>query len=145
VIELRDAESQQEKINHCSSCIRHNENECCRNVYIVLNTNEVELFKNEEGFRQYKDGGIYYSDTKYLYLNDDLVCTIHDDKPLYCKYYPIFITGKVFVDESCPFSKEEEYVLIQEVKKEIDKLKDKFVIYQEEWFWEDIKELYNLE
>ncbi|MHA1972290.1 MAG: YkgJ family cysteine cluster protein [Candidatus Hodarchaeales archaeon] len=130
--------------NICFECIRDSKNECCRNVYIVLNSDELDLFKNEKGFRECKGGGIYYSETKCLYLDDELLCSIHDNKPLYCKYYPIFITGEVFVDGSCPYSKEKEFMLTNKILQEIARLKEKYDIYQEEWFWEDIQELYGL-
>lgn len=127
--------------NPCNNCIDFTENECCKHVYIVLNPDELYLFEDYRGLYLTKGGGIFYHEIKCPYLNSQLMCKIHDKKPLYCKYYPIFITGNIFLDDNCPIHLSSEYQLTENIKSEIQQLQKKYPIYQNEWFWDDIKKL----
>ncbi|MFX0125585.1 MAG: YkgJ family cysteine cluster protein [Candidatus Hodarchaeota archaeon] len=128
------------KNNLCRDCIGKNGNDCCIDVYIILNPEEIHLFKeyNEE-FIEVKNGGIYYTTTGCPYFEENH-CKIHTQKPLYCKYYPIFITGRPFIHEECSIRK--KYKLSDVVKKDIDELQQIYPIYQQDWYWEDIKRVF---
>ena len=130
-------------MTECKDCIGKNGNECCKDVYIVLNPEELHLFKNHNGFRKHDLGGLFYSSKQCPYLNQDKKCAIHESKPLYCRYYPIFITGKVFVDNICPLHALKEYQFHEELKEDLKRIQEKYPIYKEEWFWTDIKEKYH--
>lgn len=123
--------------NDCLGCIGKNGNDCCIDVYIILNPDEIDLFKNhEEEFIEVKNGGIFYTTKGCPYfLNNH--CQIHSQKPLYCKFYPIFITGKPYVHEECSINS--KYTLSEAIKQEINKIQQIYPIYQQDWYWEDVK------
>ena len=101
--------------NVCHGCIGKNRKKCCVDVYIILNPDEIHLFKKyKEGFKELKEGGIFYTTKGCPYFNNKS-CTIHKKKTLYCKYYPIFITGKPFSHNEC--SIHNSYKLTDTIKK----------------------------
>lgn len=122
--------------NNCLGCIEKVDNECCVDVYLILNPNEVNLFKNYPIFKKVKGGGIFYTTQGCPYFKKNS-CQIHNIKPLYCKYYPIYITGQPFVDEDCKIHL--DYKLTANIKREIRELQRSYPVYQAEWFWEDVK------
>ena len=123
--------------NVCQGCIEENSNDCCVDVYIILNPDEIHLFKKyKTGFKELKDGGIFYTTKGCPYFNNKKSCTIHKRKPHYCKYYPIFITGKPFIHDEC--SIHNSYKLTDSIKKEIFDLQQIYSIYKQDWFWEDV-------
>ncbi len=124
--------------NVCHGCIGENDNECCVDVYIILNPEETHLFKEyKDRYKEVKDGGIFYTDQGCPYFEDNC-CLIHqNNKPLYCIFYPIFITGKPFVHKECP--KYKKFRLTEAVKKEILELQRIHPIYKKDWFWEDVQ------
>lgn len=130
--------------NPCIGCIGVDGNECCIDVYVVLNANENYLFEGKEHFKEFnKGGGIFFTDEGCPYFDKkEKNCVIHDKKPIYCKYYPIFITGKTFVDPECPASN--KYEITDKIKKEIALLQKKYPIYREEWRWKDVQKFFNL-
>jgi len=132
--------------NPCQECIGKTGQgeDCCIDVYIILNPEEVHLFRNEKGFTKLDDheGGVYYTENGCPYLDDNNQCSIHETKPLYCKYYPIFITGDPFIDHECPAHSLKQFTLSKEIIDEIRKLQRKFSIYQQEWTWLDVRELF---
>ncbi|MFX0016659.1 MAG: YkgJ family cysteine cluster protein [Promethearchaeota archaeon] len=130
------------KDNVCQKCIGTDGNECCIDVYIILNPNEVHLFKEVPNgpysrFKIIEKGGIYYTNQGCLYFKKNL-CIIHQQKPLYCKYYPIFITGEIFIHKEC--SIHNNYRVTKLLKKKINKLQQTYPIYKKDWFWEEIIE-----
>ncbi|MHA1946962.1 MAG: YkgJ family cysteine cluster protein [Candidatus Hodarchaeales archaeon] len=132
--------------NPCRDCIgktRQGE-DCCIDVYIILNPEEVYLFNGKEGFTKLKnnEGGVYYTENGCSYLSKDNECTIHTKKPLYCEYYPIFITGDPFIDHECPAHTVSQFFLTKDKIKEIRELQTKFPIYNEEWTWEDVRKIF---
>ena len=132
--------------NPCRDCIgktRQGE-DCCIDVYIILNPEEVHLLNKEEGFTTINnnEGGVYYTEDGCLYLSNDNECTIHEKKPLYCKYYPIFITGDPFIDHECPSKTASQFSLSKDEIKKIRQLQTKFPIYKKEWTWQDVRELF---
>ena len=130
--------------NPCKDCIgdEGQGEDCCIDVYIILNPDEITFFEDKEGYMAYEDlGGVYYTEKGCAYLKDRL-CSIHEKKPLYCKYYPIFITGKPFVDHECPSHTEKQFKLPKSVIKEIRELQKKFPIYKKEWTWSEVGELF---
>ena len=131
--------------NPCKECIgRDGQGEdCCIDVYIILNPEEIYLFKDKNGYVQYKEeGGVFYTEEGCPYLSVDNQCLIHDKKPLYCKYYPIFITGKPYVDQECPANTISSFTLTKDILKEIQQLQEKFPIYRSEWTWLDVREFF---
>lgn len=123
--------------NVCRDCIGRKDNDCCIDVYIILNSDEIHLFKNySEGFKQVINGGIFYTTQGCPYLKNNQ-CSIHQQKPLYCKYYPIFITGKPFIDNECSIHK--GYQLSKVIKNNIYELQRIYPIYKKEWYWEEVK------
>lgn len=127
-------------LNPCIGCIGENDKECCLDVFIVLNPSEIHFFQNFDGFLAVEGGGIFYTENGCPYLNQ-LQCTIHSEKPLYCKYYPIFITGEPYLDDGCQVH---NYYSLTDVKlAEIKALQEKFPVYKPEWTLEDIEKLYN--
>ena len=134
-------------LNPCQDCIettRQGE-DCCIDVYIILNPEEVHLFHDKEGFTKLDDpeGGVYFTEKGCSYLDKNTKCSIHKTKPLYCKYYPIFITGDIFVDQECPAHSAQQFTLSKEKINEIRNLQKKFPIYQQEWTWADVRELFS--
>jgi Fe-S-cluster containining protein len=131
--------------NPCVRCIgiTGSGEDCCIDVYLILNSDECHLFENYSGFYRPKKekGGIFYTSEGCPYLGEENQCTIHEKKPLYCKYYPIFITGDPYVDTNCPAHKVKEYRLTSAIEKEIVKLKKKYDIYTKEWLWDDVKKI----
>ena len=134
-------------INPCRDCIGKTGQgeDCCIDVYIILNPEEVHLFRKEEGYIELEEdeGGVYYTKEGCPYLDKENSCTIHNFKPLYCKYYPIFITGNPFADHECPANSVSEFSLSQEKIAKIRELQEKFPVYKKEWFWADVRELTN--
>ncbi|MFX1283099.1 MAG: YkgJ family cysteine cluster protein [Promethearchaeota archaeon] len=131
------------KENLCRNCIGRDGNDCCIDVYIILNPDEVYLFKNySERFKQVKDGGIYYTTQGCPYFHNNQ-CVIHQTKPLYCKYYPIFITGKPFIHDECSIHK--NYQITKAIKEEISELQQIYPIYKREWYWEEVKKVLRIE
>ncbi len=127
--------------NVCRSCIGKNSNECCVDVFIILNTDEVYLFRKDKNgknrrFKEVIGGGIFHTTQGCPYFKDKR-CSIHQKKPFYCKYYPIFITGKPFIDDEC--SIHGNYKLTESIKKEIFELQHMYSIYERDWFWEEVK------
>ena len=132
------------KNNPCYNCIgkKGDGEDCCIDVFIILNSDECHLFENFSGFLEIKEekGGIFYTDEGCPYLKEDYNCSIHENKPQYCKYYPIFITGDPYVDTNCPVHKSKEYEFTSIIGKQIERLKEKYPIYQKEWIWDEVKE-----
>ncbi|MFW9903238.1 MAG: YkgJ family cysteine cluster protein [Candidatus Thorarchaeota archaeon] len=123
--------------NDCFECIGKNGNDCCIDVYIILNPEEIILFKNhKEEFIEVENGGIFYTKKGCPYFTDNL-CQIHLQKPLYCRFYPIFITGKPFIHQEC--SIHNNYTLSDAIKQEIDEIQRTYPIYQHDWYWEDVR------
>ncbi|UCE13565.1 MAG: YkgJ family cysteine cluster protein [Candidatus Heimdallarchaeota archaeon] len=122
--------------NCCYGCIGTDGNECCIDVYLVLNPDELSLFKEFNGFIKVEGGGIYYTSRGCPYFKDNN-CLIHSKKPLYCKYYPIFITGKPFIHDECSIHK--KFELPESKKNEICQLQTIYPIYKRDWYWEDLK------
>ena len=81
--------------NPCIRCIgiTGNGEDCCIDVYLILNPDECHLFEKYSGFYSLKkeEGGIFYTNEGCPYLGKEYQCTVHEKKPLYCKFYPIFI------------------------------------------------------
>jgi Fe-S-cluster containining protein len=125
-----------QKVNHCLGCIGKTDNECCVDVYLLLNPNEVNLFENHPVFKKVEDGAIFYTTQGCPYFQRNS-CQIHHNKPLYCKYYPIFITGKPFIDDYCTI--QSDHKLTTSIKKEIKELQRIYSIYRPDWFWKDVK------
>ena len=121
--------------NSCYGCIGTDGNECCIDVYIVLNSDEISLFQEFRGFIKVEGGGIYYTSKGCPYFKDNN-CLIHSRKPLYCKFYPIFITGKPFIHTEC--SNHKKYKLSEIKKNEIRQLQNIYPIYKRDWYWEDL-------
>ena len=134
-------------LNPCRECIGKTGQgeDCCINVYIILNPEEIHLFIDKAGFTKLTDheGGLYYTETGCPYLGNDNQCTIHTLKPLYCKYYPIFITGDPFIDLECPAHSSKQFSLSKKRVNEIRKLQKKFPIYQQDWPLLDVRELFS--
>ena len=126
--------------NPCTSCIGKENDECCQDVFIILNPNEIHFFKEIEGFVPVNGGGIFSTKTGCPYLKN-YKCIIHSKKPQYCKYYPIFITGNPYMDTSC--AAHVHYSLSEKTLEEIKKLQEEFPIYQLEWLLEDVEKLYS--
>ena len=134
-------------LNPCQDCIGKTGQgeDCCIDVYIVLNPKEIHLFSKDEGYFDLGNngGGVYYTGNGCLYLSKDNTCTIHKKKPLYCKYYPIFITGEPFIDHECPAHTSKQFNLSKKERAEIRELQIKFPIYKKEWTWSEIREFIN--
>jgi Fe-S-cluster containining protein len=131
-----------ESKNCCFGCIGKNGNDCCLDVFIILNPDEIHLFNKHNGFNEVVNGGIFYTTQGCPYFHEES-CQIHKIKPLYCKFYPIFITGKPFIHEECSIHK--DYQLTDRLEQEIRELQQLYPIYQREWFWEEVKEELNIE
>lgn len=125
--------------NACLGCIGKNSNDCCVDVYIILNPDEIHLFKEyREEFFPVNNGGIFYTTKGCPYFEKNThYCRIHSQKPLYCKYYPIFITGMPFIHEECSING--TYQLSASIRKEIDELQRIYPIYKRDWYWEEVK------
>ena len=132
--------------NPCQNCIGKSGTgmECCNDVFLILNSKECHLFRKYLGFIEIKEekGAVYYTNDNCPYLNEENECLIHDIKPLYCKYYPIFITGVPYNDDNCPASIGDKYILTRSIEEDIEKLQNKYPIYQREWLWEDVQLFY---
>ncbi len=126
-----------ESQNCCNGCIGKDGNDCCVDVFLILNPNELHLFENHSGFKKIKNGGIYYTIKGCPYFKN-YNCQIHDNKPMYCKFYPIFITGDPFIHKECLIHK--KYELNEKISKEILEIKTEYPIYKREWFWEEVKD-----
>jgi Fe-S-cluster containining protein len=133
-----------DETNPCQDCIGVNGNECCFDVFIILNPFEEKLFENFEGFKKVKHGAIFYTKNGCPYLNKNKKCSIHNEKPLYCHYYPIFITGDIYVDTECPAHGLECFKLTPKIKKSLLKLQGEFPIYKKDWFYSDVLKVYGL-
>ncbi len=133
------------EINHCENCIgKSGQGEkCCIDVFIILNIDECHLFENFSGYHWLKqeNGAIFYTKEGCPYLNENNHCNIHAMKPLYCKFYPIFLTGETYIDESCPAHVKKDYRLSSEILAQITEIKSSYPIYEKEWLWEDIKKI----
>lgn len=128
------------EINRCQGCLGKDGNDCCCDVFIILNHTETYLFMKFNGYKEINDrGGIFYTTNGCPYLNDREYCTIQENKPLYCNFYPIFITGDFFIDDDCPLHELTSFKLTEEVKEKILNLQEKFPIYKKDWFFSDIK------
>ena len=55
------------------------------------------------------------------------------------KFFPIFITGDPYLDTSCPLHN--SYSLDNQLS-DVKSLQLKYPIYQEEWLWIEVKNLY---
>ncbi len=134
-------------LNPCQECIGKSGQgkDCCIDVYIILNPEELHLFSDEEGFTTLdnQEGGVYYTEDGCPYLDKNNQCNIQKTKPLYCKYYPMFITGDPFVDHECPAHSSKQFSLSRVKIEEIRILQDKFPIYLKEWTWTDVRELFS--
>jgi len=126
-----------ESQNCCNGCIGKDGNDCCVDVFLILNPNELHLFENHSSFKKIKNGGIYYTIKGCPYFKN-YNCRIHDNKPMYCKFYPIFITGDPFIHKECLIHK--KYELNEKISKEILEIKTEYPIYKREWFWEEVKD-----
>ncbi|MHA1996343.1 MAG: YkgJ family cysteine cluster protein [Candidatus Hodarchaeales archaeon] len=130
--------------NPCEHCIGEKGagEDCCIDVFIILNSQELSLFNEFYGFHPVvdQDGAIFYTKEGCPYLNEDYQCSIHDIKPLYCKIYPIFITGVPYIDDKCPAHLDSEYVLNTALKDEIKLLQRQNPIYRKEWLWEEVEQ-----
>ncbi|PWI47183.1 hypothetical protein CEE45_12835 [Candidatus Heimdallarchaeota archaeon B3_Heim] len=133
--------------NPCRFCIgeRGAGEDCCIDVFIILNPDEMDLFEKFPGFcvTKEKDGAVFYTKEGCPYLDKEKKCSIHDFKPLYCKFYPIFITGIPYTDDKCPAYQGLEYNLTSMVEKEIRNLQKRYPIYKKEWLWEDVERLFH--
>jgi Fe-S-cluster containining protein len=131
--------------NPCKFCIgtQSQGEDCCIDVFIVLNTDECALFEKYNGYYWLKkdNGAIFYTKEGCPYLDNANQCTIHLKKPLYCKFYPIFLTGDPYVDDACPAHVLEDYKLSSEVLRQIKEIQQKYPIYEKEWLWKDIKKV----
>ncbi|MHA2226714.1 MAG: YkgJ family cysteine cluster protein [Candidatus Hodarchaeales archaeon] len=128
------------EINHCHGCLGKDGNDCCRDVFIILNHTETHLFVNFNDYKEFDgQGGIFYTTNGCPYLDDREYCKIQDNKPLYCKFYPIFITGNIYVDDDCPLHELNSFRLTNKVKKKIMNLQNQFPIYKKDWFFSDVK------
>jgi Fe-S-cluster containining protein len=131
--------------NPCENCIGEEGTgeDCCIDVFIILNSQEIHLFKEFSGYYSVENGrgAVFYTKEGCPYLDKSNQCGIHDIKPLYCRYYPIFITGAPYIDDKCPANRGSEYTLTAQVKGEIRKLQKKFPVYKKEWLWEEVQEL----
>ncbi|MHA1976253.1 MAG: YkgJ family cysteine cluster protein [Candidatus Hodarchaeales archaeon] len=131
--------------NPCENCIgeKGTGEDCCIDVFIILNPQEMSLFEKFSGFHPVngKEGAIFYTKEGCPYLDNEYQCAIHEIKPLYCKNYPIFITGVPYIDDKCPARHDAEYVLNRSIKKEIKALQARFPIYDKEWLWEEVEQL----
>ena len=129
--------------NRCKSCIgkRGTGEDCCIDVFIILNPDEIELFENFYGFciTKENEGAVYYTKDGCPYLDKENKCKIHNDKPLYCKYYPIFITGTPYTDDKCPAHQGSEYNLTSKIEEEIRSLQGHYPIYKKEWLWKEVE------
>ncbi|MHA1967059.1 MAG: hypothetical protein ACW964_04570 [Candidatus Hodarchaeales archaeon] len=123
-------------MNCCHACIGVNGNDCCVDTYVILNPNEIYLFRDHPEFKKVTNGGIFNTTKGCPYFSTGN-CEIHERKPLYCKYYPIYITGKPFVHEECSIHK--EYTLTDRIKMEIMSLQSRYPIYKKDWFWEEVE------
>jgi hypothetical protein len=128
--------------NPCVHCINQKGigEECCIDVFIILNPDELQLFKHFSGYYPSKrnEGAVFYTKKGCPYLDHKNRCSIHTIKPLYCKYYPIFITGMPYTDDQCPAHQNSEFILTSRIEKEIYSLQSKYPIYTKEWLWEDV-------
>ncbi len=131
-----------ENKNCCFGCIGKNGNDCCIDVFIILNPDEIHLFNKYHGFFEVDNGGIFYTTQGCPYFQKEN-CQIHEIKPLYCKFYPIYITGNPFIDEECPIHK--NYQLSGELVEQISDLQLLYPIYKREWFWQEVKEELNVD
>ncbi|UCG03459.1 MAG: YkgJ family cysteine cluster protein [Candidatus Heimdallarchaeota archaeon] len=123
--------------NVCLDCIGKDGNDCCIDVYIILNPEEIHLFKkHKEGFIEVKDGGLFYTTKGCPYFEENH-CQIQLKKPLYCKYYPVFITGKPFIHDECSINS--NYKLTASLRKEVVELQQIYPIYKRDWYWEEVK------
>jgi Fe-S-cluster containining protein len=131
--------------NPCVHCIgqKGTGEECCIDVFIILNSQEMSLFEGYSGFLPIPedDGAIFYTKEGCPYLDQRNQCSIHSIKPLYCKFYPIFITGAPYIDDKCPANRNADYSLTIETQLEINTLQEKFPIYKREWLWEEVEQL----
>ncbi|MFX1515722.1 MAG: YkgJ family cysteine cluster protein [Promethearchaeota archaeon] len=126
--------------NDCLGCIGKDDNDCCVDVYVILNPEEISLFREyREEFIEVEGGGIFYTTKGCPYFKENQ-CQIHSYKPLYCKYYPIFITGKPFIHEECSIN--HKYILSKDIEEEIYELQRKYPIYQQDWYWKDVEEIF---
>jgi len=124
--------------NCCHGCIGKDGNDCCVDVFLILNPDEIHIFENHEGFNKVKNGGIFYTIQGCPYFKSNN-CRIHDtNKPMYCKFYPIFITGNPFIHIECLIHN--KYELSDEITKKIHEIQTKYPIYKREWFWEEVKD-----
>ena len=134
--------------NPCQNCIgkRGTGEECCIDVFIILNSDEFHFFEKYPGFYEIKEekGGIFYTNEGCPYLEEEYQCSIQETKPWYCKYYPIFITGEPYVDAKCPVHKSKEYELTPKIERQLQKLKKRYPIYKKEWVWDEIKGILRL-
>ncbi|MFX0184952.1 MAG: YkgJ family cysteine cluster protein [Candidatus Hodarchaeota archaeon] len=131
------------KSNPCHGCIENKGNDCCVDVFIILNETETHLFEKHKGFLNVGQlGGIFYTINGCPYLDSEKYCIIHDKKPLYCKFYPIFITGDIYTDDECPMHTMKAYKLDEKRKIQIKALQKQFPIYKYEWLFSDIQEKY---
>ncbi|MFX0182696.1 MAG: YkgJ family cysteine cluster protein [Candidatus Hodarchaeota archaeon] len=132
-----------DRSNPCHGCIGKKGNDCCSDVFIILNDTETHLFENYNGFKYIGElGGLFYTTKGCPYLDETQNCGIHDKKPLYCKFYPIFITGEIFVDDDCPMHTLKRYELSERRKKKIFALQKRFPIYKKDWFFSDVLKEY---
>ena len=131
--------------NPCKHCIGKNGQgeECCVDVFIILNKDECRLFEKFNGYYWLKkdEGAIFYTKNGCPYLDEAKQCIIHTKKPLYCKFYPIFLTGIPYVDEECPAHEDDAYKLTPEILLQINEIKSNYPIYEKEWLWKDVKKI----
>jgi Fe-S-cluster containining protein len=131
--------------NPCKHCIGKNGQgeDCCIDVYIILNREECGLFEEFSGYYWLEEdnGAIFYTKEGCPYLDTKKQCSIHSKKPLYCKFYPIFLTGDSYVDDACPAHENEDYKLSSEVLAQIKNIKLSNPIYKKEWLWEDVEKI----
>ena len=126
-----------ESQNCCHECIGKDGNDCCADVFVILNPDELNLFENHESFNKVKNGGIFYTTQGCPYFKNNN-CRIHDNKPMYCKFYPIFITGDPFIHKECLIHN--KYELSEKITEKIHEIQTKYPIYKREWFWEEVKD-----
>ena len=68
--------------NPCKHCFSNPNNDCCVDVYIILNPEELHLFNKFKGFTSVEGGGIFYTDDGCPYFDlSTKDCGIHDHKP----------------------------------------------------------------
>ncbi len=129
-------------MNCCHGCIGENGNDCCVDTYIILHQDECNLFKHYTEFKKVTSGGIFNTTKGCPYYSSGN-CGIHENKPLYCKYYPIFITGKPFVHKECSIN--QDYTLTDKIRKKIISLQSRYPIYKKDWFWEEVENEFTLQ